>query len=194
MNSVNRFCRQCGNPIAPGAAFCQVCGTAATGVNDKAPVYPPAVPVASAGRTTRRRPSIILLLIGLVLILLALNAPAALLFGISASGVITDVRQIVDSSSDRMDYNYRVTYAFTTPDGKRHTGSYDMNKIYNVANLPAEGSLKTVKYLPGLPFVNCVAGQNMVGLSAVLMIALGVFLFFIGVKGGGSITFRRRRR
>jgi len=142
----------------------------------------------------KSRPAIPLILIGLLLLLVALHAPAALLFGVGATGVITDVRQIVDGSSERMDYNFRITYTFTTPDGKSHSGSYDMNRVYNSANLPAEGAVKNIKYLPGMPFINCLSGQSNIGLASVILLLLGAFLLILGISGGGGIIFQRTGR
>jgi hypothetical protein len=146
----------------------------------------PASPVAR-----KRRPSVILIIVGLLLLVMALRIPAAQLFGIGASGVITVVKQEIDSSSDRMDYNYSVAYSFTTADGKHQTGSYNLNRVYNSGNLPNEGSVISVKYLPVLPFINFADGQDNIGWSTFLTLVIGVAILVLGATGVVNISRHR---
>jgi hypothetical protein len=67
-----------------------------------------------------------------------------------------------------------------------------MNKVYNVASLPSTGSSLTVKYIPGLPFINAPASQGNRGLAMLLLCALGVLLIVLGMKGSTSIRIGRR--
>ena len=125
------FCVQCGQPLQPGASFCRACGKPvgqeATGVNPPTGFYPHAgaltSPVTvSAQPQQRRRPNVLLILVGIALILVGLIQPAALLFGKETTANVVAAEQIVDGSSERMDYNYRITYAFTV-EGKQYTGN-----------------------------------------------------------------------
>jgi len=141
--------------------------------------------VVPAGTTrNRRKPSILLILVGLLLILYSVIPPLSMAFGVRTTATVTATEQVVDGSSDRMDYNYRIDYRFTTPDGKSRSGSYAMNRVYNISSLPDIGSTLTVAYLPGLPFGNSPAGKSGIGLSSVVTLALGLLAIVLGARAG----------
>jgi hypothetical protein len=203
MNQQPAFCRNCGQPLSPGTAFCINCGAAVSAQSpvptDDAPqpntayapqpmpyapqpaAYP--APTSYPAPKPKKRPAVGVILVGLLLILVGLRGPTALLFGKSATARIDSVRQVIDSTADRMDYKYRISYSFAAADGKSHSGSYDLNKVYNVATLPGTGSLLTVKYIPGLAFINTPASQGSPGLAMLLLCGLGVLLIVLGAKG-----------
>jgi hypothetical protein len=195
------FCRNCGQPLSPGTAFCINCGAAVSAqssvpTNDAPqpaaympqPMPYPAQPAVYPALRPKKRPSVGVILVGLLLILVGLRGPAALLFGKSATARIDSVRQVVDSTADRMDYTYRISYSFAA-DGKSQGGSYDLNKVYNVATLPGTGSLLTVKYIPGLAFINTPASQGSPGLAMLLLCGLGILLIVLGAKGTVNLRF-----
>jgi hypothetical protein len=189
-----RFCMNCGRPLSVNSNFCAGCGQPQP-VEPIQPASPYAAPPGNAQPASpvarKRRPSVILIIVGLLLLVMALRIPAAQLFGIGASGVITVVKQEIDSSSDRMDYNYSVAYSFTTADGKHQTGSYNLNRVYNSGNLPNEGSVISVKYLPVLPFINFADGQDNIGWSTFLTLVIGVAILVLGATGVVNISRHR---
>jgi len=185
------FCVHCGQPLQPGASFCRACGKpvgqAAAGASPPTGFYPyagaPSGPVASAVQPQqRRRPNVLLLLVGIALILVGLIQPAALLFGEETTASVVAAEQIVDGSSERMDYNYRITYAFAV-DGKQYTGNYQINKVYNIANLPGEGKILAIKYLAIMPNINAPASQGNPFLVLLLAGGIGVLLIVLGIRG-----------
>jgi len=176
MTQPTTCCSYCGRRMNVGAAFCPACGRPKTS-------QPFAVPQPSASAKVKRKPSIVLILIGLLLVLFAVRIPIAQLFGISTTGVITKVEQNIDSSSDRMDYNYTVSFMFTTMDGKTQTGSYTLNEVYNSTALPNEGTPLPIRFLPGMPFVNFVDNQDDIGLSMIVTLILGVVIIVLGAAG-----------
>jgi hypothetical protein len=197
------FCGSCGTPLEDGARFCAACGTAV----DASPVQPgpppmaqpyvppfappyaphpgftPPVPVQSQAKK-RGRPSILIILVGLLMVVLSISQQVALVFGQKTTGVVSSVEQILDSSSDRTDYNYRITYRFTSADGKSRTGSYTMNRVYNQASLPRIGSSLLVAYIPVLPQVNSISGRVDAGLATFATLGIGVLLIILGAKSG----------
>jgi len=181
MGLQNNFCPTCGHTLAADSAFCANCG---------APIGRATTPVASsqptipAGAPKRRKPSILLILVGLLLILYSIIPPLSMAFGIRTTGTITATEQVVSSSQDQIDYNYTIAYQFTTPDGKSHSGNYAMNRVYNISSLPDIGSTLTVAYLPGLPFVNSPAGKASIGLSSVVTFGLGILLIILAARMG----------
>jgi hypothetical protein len=183
------YCVNCGQSINPGASFCSVCGTKVVGIPDTIAIET-AQQTTTAQQRQRRRPSIFLIVVGLLLILVGLRSPAALVFGQSISGEITSVEQLIDNSSDRIDYNYQINYMFTI-DGKSQSGNYNMNRVYNSALLPSTGSSLPIKYIPGLPFINTPTNQGNPGIAMLLMSGLGILLIILGAKGRIQIRTNR---
>lgn len=185
------FCIHCGQPVNSGTSIWRTCGAQiadypSTSVNRAYQIPSGAVQVQ------RKRPSIIVIIIGILLIIGGLLGPAALIFGNATTGNIISVEQDIDSSSDRMDYNYQITYDFATKEGKRYTGRYNMNKVYNIANLPDTGSSLPVKYIPFLPNVSTPANQGSPVIGMLALCGLGILLVTFGVKGSTAINMGRR--
>lgn len=185
------FCVHCGQPLNPDVSFCRSCGApigqATVGANSPPGLYQYAGTAAGPVTATvqpqqRRHPNILLIAVGFALILIGLIQPAARLFGEATTASIVETEQRIDSSSEKMDYNYQITYAFSV-DGKRYTGSYQMNKVYNIANLPGEGSALAIKYLAFLPNINTPANQGNPFLVLLIAGGLGILLIVLGVKG-----------
>jgi hypothetical protein len=193
------FCTQCGQPLNNDALFCANCG-ARRGANVSVNASPPGVaqpPVQPAyiapAAPPRRRASIPIILIGILLILVSLSSLAILVIGQPAAGTVVDVEQVIDSSSDRMDYNYRISYTFTDSKGNSRNGSYTMNKVYNISSLPAVGSTLTIKYIAGAPFLNAASGRGNPGVGMLILAGLGLLLIILGAKGVAIISTRRKR-
>jgi hypothetical protein len=187
-----KFCVHCGQPLNPGGGvFCQSCGTSIA--NQSASVaYPPAS-VSQSGQMPayqktqlRKKPNFLLILVGILMILAGLIQPAAHLFGQNATASITKVDRRVDSSSEKMDYNYQIGYAFSV-DGKQYNGNYHMNKVYNVSKLPKIGSSLPIKYIALMPGFNSPADQGNPFLFLLIVSGLGILLLIIGVKGQVAI-------
>jgi hypothetical protein len=204
MDQQQKFCVHCGQMLSPGVSFCQNCGKPAASqsapvASQPAPVaYQPApaayqpAPVAAPGQMPvypqaqpSKRPNILLILIGILVILAGLIQPAAHLFGQRATASITKVSQRIDNSSDQMDYNYQITYAFSV-DGKQYSGNYHMNKVYNVSKLPKIGSSLPIKYLAMMPGINAPTNQGNPFVYLLILGGLGILLLIVGIKGNAG--------
>lgn len=186
------FCGNCGNPLENGSRFCPACGKASDGPADSPMYVPPQAfsaqqPIPASPRTQlkkRGKPSILLILVGILMVLLSVSKPVALVFGQKTTGVISSVEQIIDSSSEKADYNYSVTYRFTTLDGKNQTGNYTLSRVYKTTSLPSIGTPVSVSYLSGLPQVNSLSGRADLGFAIFATGGIGVLLIFLGAMNG----------
>ncbi len=172
------FCRHCGRPLEPGASFCASCGN-------------PAAQIAAAPRS-KRKPSWIPIVIGVLLLIMGTRIPLALALGVETTGTVRSVEQRISSNSSKLHYYYDIHYTFRTRDGKTGSVTTSMNRVYNVTRLPAEGSSIGVTYLPGLPFVNVPSDQKNLGWSTLIFIALGALLLVMGIRGTATVTRIRR--
>ena len=141
--------------------------------------------------TNRRRPSIILILVGALVFLFGLRIPEAQFLGQTSAGTITGVSHAASSSSDSADYNYTVQYVFSTAGGQQQSGSYMMIRVYDSSKLPDEGAMIKVRYLPVLSFINFAEGQESIGLSTLLILAAGLAVIVLGISGAGRLSIRR---
>jgi hypothetical protein len=123
----------------------------------------------------------VLIGVGTLLVLLGVQAMAVKVAGTTTQATITQVKQVVNETSDKMDHNYRISYRFTV-NGKDYTGSLDRKKVYNVTTLPAEGAAVPIKYLAAAPSLNGSADAN--PLTGILLGGFGVVLVVIGLKTG----------
>lgn len=203
MNQIQQFCRHCGQPMQAGASFCVYCGNkSAAPLNEPAAVpagrspYPlPQAPTHTPAPLKARNPvapKIILILAGILLLLFAVRAPAALLFGKSATARIESVNRVYNRSGDSMEYNYRVYYVFSDGDRQR-SSNYDMPRTYNYANLPKVDSLIQVKYIPGASFISYPVGMKNTGLGSLVTGIIGIGLIILAIKGNVQGGFRKRR-
>ncbi|HNS22053.1 MAG TPA: DUF3592 domain-containing protein [Sedimentisphaerales bacterium] len=120
---------------------------------------------------------LVLLGVGALLVFLGLRVVAVRVAGTVTQGVVTDVRQIVSDTSDKMDHNYRISYRFAV-NGKDYAGNLDRKKVYNTSTLPAVGSAVAVRYIPTAPFLNGAADAN-----PLMGIALGALGLLVGIAG-----------
>jgi hypothetical protein len=121
----------------------------------------------------------VLMGVGVLLVLLGVQAMVVKVAGTTAHATVTKVEQVVDQSSERMDYNYQINYRFTV-NGKDYSGSLSRKKVYNIATLPAEGSAIPIKYLAAAPFLNGPADAS--PLTGLLLGGLGVVLVVAGLR------------
>lgn len=147
--------------------------------------------MATASSPSRRRPSIVLILVGSLVFLFGLRIPAAQFLGVTTAGVITGIEPETSSSSDPMDYNYNISYTFEAA-GRQQHGSYMVTRAYDVSVLPDIGTAVQVHYLPGLTFVNFADGQESVGLSTLLILLAGAVIIILGASGRGRLGKSRR--
>lgn len=189
-----KFCNNCGQPLEAGTKFCTLCGKPL-----QEPVHFPAAAASPAQRavptqTMSKRKSVwIGVVIGILLIVLGIRMPMAMLFGEQTGARIDSVDRRIDRNSDNMDYRYVIRYRFTASDEKLITGSYTMTNVYNQSTLPAVNSIIQIKYVPGLSFINAPVSQSNFGLGSVLLIALGIFLMILGIRGNLTVGRVRRR-
>ncbi len=211
--SAARFCGNCGQPVTAGARFCEACGAAVEqNPEPAAPIYAPAPPVypssppyqqpyvaapSSTAPVKRGRrfniASLIAILAGVMMLFFALRFPLLSLLGNETSALVTDTRQVINSNSDRMDYNYKISYSFQNDDGKKIQSSYQMNKVYNISDLPRVDSTIRVLYLPQLPQVNMPKNQPPSILAILGAGALGVVLIVLSLRGNISGSWGNRR-
>lgn len=209
-----RFCGNCGRPLAGGARFCEACGAAVEQNPAPAvPTAPPAPPVyptptsyqqpyvatpapAAPARRARRFnvASLIAILVGVMMLFFALRFPLLSALGSEANALVTETRQVINSSSDRMDYNYKIFYSFQNEDGKKIQSSYQMNKVYNISKLPRVDSAIRVLYLPQLPQINMPKSQPPSVLATLAAGALGLVLIVLSIRGNISGSWGSRRR
>lgn len=121
----------------------------------------------------------ILIGVGILLVLLGVQAIAVKVAGTTTQATITEIHQVVNDTSDKMDYNYQIRYRFAV-NGKDYTGSMSRKKVYNAATLPAVGSTIAVKYLSAAPFFNGAANTS--PLTGLLLGGLGIVLAVVGLK------------
>ena len=186
------FCGNCGSPLENGSRFCPACGKASDGPAGPPMYAPPQAfpaqqPIPAPPQTQlkkRGKPSILLILVGILMVLLSVSKPVALVFGQKTTGVISSVEQIIDSSSERADYNYSITYRFTTSAGKNQTGNYTMSRVYKITSLPSIGTPVSVSYLSGFPQVNSLSGRADLGFAIFATGGIGVLLIFLGAMSG----------
>ncbi len=120
----------------------------------------------------------LLAIVGLLLMLLATRTVALIAVGQKTQAKVTEVKQVIDNSSEPMDHNYSIGYRFSV-DGKTYTGRARRNKVYNASRLPKTGSYMSVRYLAPFPQINGDSRES--PLQAVLLGGLGIILLFIGV-------------
>ncbi|MBP7050515.1 MAG: hypothetical protein KBE65_05835 [Phycisphaerae bacterium] len=124
---------------------------------------------------------LVLVGVGALLVFLGLRGVVVRVAGTLTQGAVTDVKQIVSDTSDKMDHNYRISYRFAV-NGKDYAGNLDRKKVYNATTLPAVGSTIAVRYLPAAPFLNGAAETN--PLMGIALGALGLFLVIVGLRTG----------
>lgn len=112
-------------------------------------------------------------LIGLLLIAYGLRGVALTIIGATTQAEITEIRRAIDQQDDALEYSYDIHYRFYLRD-QAHHGSYRMRRVYNVTDLPSVGARQAVRYVPGLPFLNGVPGDGIVG--GLLVGAVGVVI------------------
>lgn len=122
---------------------------------------------------------LVLIGVGVLLVLLGVQAIVVKVAGTTTQGTVAGVEQVVSETSDKMDHNYRISYRFSV-NGKDYSGSLDRKKVYNVATLPAEGSAISVRYLAAAPFLNGPADAS--PLTGILLGGLGIFVVVIGLR------------
>ncbi len=122
---------------------------------------------------------VFLVLVALMLIVFGVRGIALTAVGVETIAVVTNTRQVVDSSSDAMDHNYEVRYRFMV-DGTEYTGSYRMNKVYNVSHLPSPGTTVPIRYLKAYP--NWNGGKGDGALGGILIGGLGLIMIGLAIK------------
>ncbi len=194
MSNGMRFCAACGRPIDAGVRFCPHCGAPAVApVPPGPPAGAPAAASAAPAVRPKRRPNVLLILVGLLLLVVSAMQPAALLFGVSAPAVVTSVDRVRSATSDATDYDYRIAYRFAIGEGKSQEGSYSRSNVYDVSDLPEEGSGLTISYIPALPFVNGPAGRADAGLATLVSGGIGLLVLVLGITGAATVGRRRQR-
>lgn len=205
MNNAN-FCHSCGRPLEIGAHFCEACGQPVQQQN--APIQPayydqqryeqPAVQPTQAAPQPKSKKNIgaaiIMVLLGLALLLIAVRLPLLSVIGTKTLAEVTDVRQVVDSNSSSMDYNYRINYVFLTDKGESIKSSFEMPKAYDFSKVPAKGKTISIRYLPVWPKLSTPTDYNNSALGTIFMAVLGVGIIILGATGKVSFSRNRYRR
>jgi hypothetical protein len=121
----------------------------------------------------------ILMGVGILLVLLGVQAMVVKVAGTTTQATVTNVKQVVNETSDKMDYDYQISYRFAV-NGKDYTGSLSRKRVYNVTTLPAEGSAVAVRYLAAAPFLNGPADAS--PLTGIVLGGLGIVLVVAGLR------------
>lgn len=186
------FCHNCGQALTEGARFCISCGASISIDQEKSPLHSPVENTKQQKmQRSGQRISLPAIIIGLLLLLFGLRLPILGLFGMQTRAIITETRQIVNSTSSKMDYNYNISYSYTDHNDKMRHSSYQMNRVYNISSLPAINSTISIKYLPVLPYISAPTSQSN-GYSALIFIALGLFLTILSFRGKLSGSVKKR--
>lgn len=207
--SDSNFCHNCGRPLEAGARFCEGCGRPVQQSNTvpEQPVYygqqkynqPGAQtqPIPAGSKPKRKKnigASIVIILIGLVLILIAVRLPLLSVFGTKTAGQVVDIEKVIDSNTSSMDYTYRVKYVFTDDDGKSIESSFEIPKAYDFSQVPREGTVISIQYLPAWSKLSVPTDYNNSPLGTIVMILLGIGLIILGATGKVSLSRTRYRR
>ncbi len=208
MSNAN-YCHSCGRPLEANARFCEACGKpvlrqstnmAQTASYDHQryaqPVMQarPPIPGNAPERKKNIVASIVIILVGLFLLLLAIRLPMLNLIGTETVGQVVGIDRVVDSSTSSMDYTYRVSYVFIDDNGKSIETTFDMPRAYDFSKVPREGTMISIKYLSAWSRLNVPVDYNNSPLGAVVMILLGIGLIILGASGKVSFSRRKYRR
>jgi hypothetical protein len=112
-------------------------------------------------------------LLGLLLIAYGLRGIALTVLGATTQAEVTEIRRAIDQQDGVLDHSYDIHYRFHRQDQVHH-GSYRMRHVYDVTALPRVGERQAVRYVPGLPSLNGVPGDGIVG--GLLVGAVGVVI------------------
>lgn len=203
--SDSNFCHNCGRPIEAGARFCEGCGRSVQQTNAaptqqsyyKLYAQPAATPDTAPMQPKSKKnvgASIVIILIGLFLLLIAIRLPILSLIGTETVGQVVAIDKIVDSNTSNMDYTYRISYIFIDDNKKSVESTFDMPRAYDFSKVPREGTMITIKYLSAWSRLNVPVDYNNSALGTVVMILLGIGLIILGATGKVSFSRRRYRR
>jgi hypothetical protein len=146
--------------------------------------------VRQAGKpaTVKKKPPFMVIVIALLMILFALVPPFLLIAGTTTQGSITGTKQIVNANSERMDYNYEISFRFVDDKGEVVESSYRMNRVYNISTLPRVGSSLPVRYFPAFSRINMPDRPGSF-LGSLAIGGLGVLLLVFS----GGMTLKRKK-
>ncbi len=172
------LCSSCNSPLRAGQRFCSACGRPAV----------PAAPPRAAQRGRRKR-SLPLILLALLLLVFSLSQMSLGLFGVNTQASVTRIEQRIhigtgaDAENTRDPTRYEFYYRFTAADGSAQSGSVIKSAPHGIA-AGADGSLQTitVRYLPFLPHINGAVEDTGV-LSGLLFLGFSLLLLTLGISG-----------
>lgn len=208
MSNTN-YCHGCGRPLESNARFCESCGKpvlqqntnpAQTASYDHQRYAQPGTQLQAPmpGNTPKRKKnvgaSIVIILVGLFLFLLAIRLPILNVIGTETVGRVVGIDRVVDSNTSSMDYTYRVSYVFIDDDGKSIETTFDMPRAYDFSKVPREGTTISIKYLSAWSRLNVPVDYNNSPLGTVVMLLLGIGLIILGATGKVSLSRRKYRR
>lgn len=184
--AANRYCPNCNAGLHPDASFCPSCGAqqdAPSGSQRegsgrqrsavKATTRPSKKVKRMSGRSLLGR--IAMVLVGLLLLLFGLSQQLLLVAGDTTTATVTDV-QIETDDDDPTERYYDVRYRFSVK-GTTYTGSYNIS--VGSGRAPSKGSTVRVAYLGFLPSVNARDDGIGLGVTGLLMMAVGGLLIFL---------------
>jgi hypothetical protein len=192
------YCKYCGTKLEHNARFCTSCGAqrqqdAVPPEGYGAPVnLPPqrgAAPASAAASPSRKKRSVIAILVAILVILAGFQFMSLGIVGKTATASVTSVRQ------DRQSYGetspnpnrYRVQYAFSVGE-ESYEGSASLIFKQGVSSTQTI----QVRYLPYYPAINAPADQTKI-MGGLLLTGFGAFLLVMAVQGKAGIRRARRR-
>ncbi len=125
---------------------------------------------SSSGRTRFGGAGKLSLFLGLLLLASGMVMSAVQITGQSTRATVVSAEP--NHRTDPMENNYIISYRFQVG-GEVFTGTTERNRVHNITHLPAQGSMISVRYLPGYPGFNAEAG---IPLAGMLLIGTGLLL------------------
>jgi hypothetical protein len=173
------YCKHCGTRFEEHARFCTSCG--AKQQNTTA--------VSAAALPSRKKRSIIAILVAILVILAGLQFMLLSIVGKTTTASVTSVRQDRESYGETSPNpnRHRIQYAFSVG-GESYGGSASLIFKQGVSTTQTI----QVRYLPYYPSINAPADKsNMLG--GLFLTGFGSFLLVMGIQGKADIRRWRRR-
>lgn len=116
-------------------------------------------------------------------------------YKMSGRDAVADVTKTYQSRGRRGSTNYHVEYAFTEPNGTQRKGTDTVSASWSV---PPDGKIP-IRYTPGANGNSRLTGKTSwawiwVGLFALLVVCIGVFVIRLLLEAASEPPKRRRRR
>ncbi|EYE87862.1 hypothetical protein Q428_11145 [Fervidicella metallireducens AeB] len=120
-------------------------------------------------------------ILGLICIILGLRDVVLPVIGEETKGYVVDIQRDF-KNSDILENNYKVSYCFTTTDGKNVFGTQRIGNIKDVNKLPSIKSSHKVYYLKIFPYINVLQKNTLDILYSIFIATFGIILIITTLK------------